>query len=282
MVPTSVRTVTLRGPSPLAGDDVDDAADGVGAVEAAHGPADHLDALDVLGRQVGEIELAVGDVVGLDAVDQHQRVVALGAADAHLGEIADAAAAADGDARQAAQGIDGSAHLLCAQLVARHHRYRIADGVGGSAADGVAGCRRRRAGRALAARSEPGRRQMSAAAAPRAWRPAPRCPAARSAAGQVLAATGAAGQSSPRTRAEYDFVDDERMTPLQQLERSIASGISLEADEHADCLRRTRRHRSGHRRWCSLPPGGHDRHDLSLEHEPSPLRVSVQPRAPRR
>ena len=92
-----------QGALPAAGDDVDDAAHGIGAVEAAHGPADHLDALDVLGRQVGEIELAVGGVVGLDAVDQDQRVVALGAADAHLGEVAEAAAAADGDAGQAAQ-----------------------------------------------------------------------------------------------------------------------------------------------------------------------------------
>ena len=103
-----------RGKRALAasGDDVDDAADGVGAVEAAHGPANHLDALDVLGREVGEVELAVGGVVGLDAVDQHQRVVALGAADAHLREVADAAAAADGDAGQAAQGIGGVADLL--------------------------------------------------------------------------------------------------------------------------------------------------------------------------
>ena len=59
----------------VAGDDVDDTAHRIRAVEAAHGPADHLDALDILGRQVGEVELAIGDVVGLDAVDQHQRVV---------------------------------------------------------------------------------------------------------------------------------------------------------------------------------------------------------------
>ena len=93
-------------------DDVDDAAHGVGAVEAAHGAADHLDALDVLGGEVGEVELAVGGVVGLDAVDQDQRVVALGAADAHLREIAEAAAAADGDAGQAAQGLGGVPDLL--------------------------------------------------------------------------------------------------------------------------------------------------------------------------
>ena len=152
-----------------AGDDVDDAADGVGAVEAAHGPADHLDALDVLGRQVGEVELAVGDVVGLDAVDQHQRVVALGTADAHLREVADAAAAADGDARQAAQGVGGIAHLLGAQLLAGHHRDGVADGVGRDAADAVAGrrtvggCRRRRCGaagrRARGARTRRGERR---------------------------------------------------------------------------------------------------------------------------
>src|SRR5262249_2979747 len=102
----------------LAGDDVDDAAHGIGAVEAAHGAADDLDALDVLGRQVGEVELAVRQVVGLDAVDQHQRVVALRTADAHLREVADPTAAIDRDARQATQGFGRGAYLGRPQLLA--------------------------------------------------------------------------------------------------------------------------------------------------------------------
>src|SRR6476660_2288152 len=55
------------------------------------------------------------------------------------------------------------------------------------------------------------------------------------------------------------------LTPLQDVERGIALDISLEADEHADCLRRTRRRESDHRRCCCLPPAGHDRHDPTLE-----------------
>ncbi len=128
-----------EGALAAAGDDVDDAAHGVGAVEAAHGAADHLDALDVLGGKIGEIELAVGGVVGLDAVDQHQRLVALGAADAHLREIAEAAAAVDGDAGQAAQRLGGMPHLLGAQLLAGDDRDRIADGVAGNAGDRALG-----------------------------------------------------------------------------------------------------------------------------------------------
>ena len=120
-------------------DDVDDAAHGVGAVEAAHGPADDFNALDVLGRQIGEIELAVGGVIGLDAVDEDERVVALGAADAHLREIAEAAAAADGDAGEAAQGLGGVSHLLGAQLLAGDDGHGIADGVGGNAANRAVG-----------------------------------------------------------------------------------------------------------------------------------------------
>ena len=116
-----------------AGGDVDHAADGVGAVERAHRPADDLDALDVVGRQVGEVELAVGGVVGLHAVDQHQRVVALGAADAHLREIAVGAGAADGDARQAAECVRHLAHLLALQILARDDGDGVADACRGNA-----------------------------------------------------------------------------------------------------------------------------------------------------
>ncbi len=122
-------------PLPAPRDDVDHAAHRIGAVEAAHGPANDLDALDVVGGEVGEIELAVGGVVGLDAVDQDQRVVALGTADAHLRDIAETAAAAHRDAGQAAQRLGRVADLPRAQLLAGDDRHRVADRVGGNAGD---------------------------------------------------------------------------------------------------------------------------------------------------
>ena len=70
----------------LAGDDVDDAAHGVGAIDRALRPAQDLDALDIVERDGGEVELVVGGrrVVDADAVDQHQRVAGLAAAQAHF------------------------------------------------------------------------------------------------------------------------------------------------------------------------------------------------------
>ena len=159
--PPSVRTRHGQRPLAAPGDDVDDAAHGVGAVEAAHGTADHLDALDVLGGEVGEVELAVGGVVGLDAVDEHQRLVALRAADAHLRQVAEAAAAVDGDAGQAAQRLGGMAHLLGAQLLAGHHRHRVADGIGGNAGHGALGTVRRHALGLPGGSGRPGARSLS-------------------------------------------------------------------------------------------------------------------------
>jgi hypothetical protein len=46
----------------------------------------------------------------------------------------------------------------------------------------------------------------------------------------------------------YDFNDDKRMAPLQQLERSIASGTSLGANEQADGVGRSGGARSTHLR----------------------------------
>jgi len=47
---------------------------------------------------------------------------------------------------------------------------------------------------------------------------------------------------------DFDFTDDERMAPLQQLERSIVSGASSGANEHADGVRRSGGARSTHLR----------------------------------
>ena len=54
-------------------DDLDHAADRVGAVERALRSAHHFDALDVLQRHLRQIE-AAAKRVGADAVDQDERV----------------------------------------------------------------------------------------------------------------------------------------------------------------------------------------------------------------
>lgn len=98
----------------LLGDDRDHAAHRVRAVERGLRAAQHLDALDVRGQQPAEIILAVLRRVRLDAVDQDQRVAALGAADADLRDAARPAGAVDGDAGQRAQrvgDVDGLAAL---------------------------------------------------------------------------------------------------------------------------------------------------------------------------
>ena len=74
-------------------DDVDDAAHGVRAVERRLRSAQHLDALDVGEDERREVELAPGRdrVVDPDAVDHHQGVAHVAAADAHGLDVARAA-----------------------------------------------------------------------------------------------------------------------------------------------------------------------------------------------
>src|SRR5207245_2506966 len=79
-------------------DDVDDAADRVGAVERRLGPADHLDALDQVGRDVGQVGLSGRRALDPDAVDEDLDLVGVGAPDADVGELAEASRAADLDA----------------------------------------------------------------------------------------------------------------------------------------------------------------------------------------
>ena len=55
----------------------------------------------ILGREIGEIEFSVSGSIRLDAVDKHESVRGFSPADANLREVADAATAADRNARQA-------------------------------------------------------------------------------------------------------------------------------------------------------------------------------------
>jgi len=75
-------TVAEKGTRALLGDDVDHAADGVGAVERGLGAADDLDALDQVGRDVGEVRLTDRRARHADAVHENQHLARVGAADA--------------------------------------------------------------------------------------------------------------------------------------------------------------------------------------------------------
>ena len=63
-----------RGALALLGEDLDHGADGVGAVEGAAGPLYDLDAVDIIDREVSEVEVAAR-AVDANAVDEHQRMV---------------------------------------------------------------------------------------------------------------------------------------------------------------------------------------------------------------
>ncbi len=59
-----------------ASEDLDDASHRIRSVQHTHRPAHHLDAVDVVGRQMREIDAAAG-VVQRDAIEQHLHVIAL-------------------------------------------------------------------------------------------------------------------------------------------------------------------------------------------------------------
>ena len=78
----------LPGFARLLGDDVDDTADGIGAVKCRHGAADHLDPLDHAKGHRGVVEVATAPqgIGGGEAfaIHQHQGVFARHAANADI------------------------------------------------------------------------------------------------------------------------------------------------------------------------------------------------------
>src|SRR5690606_40137840 len=76
-------------------DDVDHAADRVRAEQGGARSLDDLDALDELGRDVLDGRATDGAGVDAHAVDQHERVIALGAAHEHGRRLARTALAPD-------------------------------------------------------------------------------------------------------------------------------------------------------------------------------------------
>ncbi len=116
----------MRRLTALAGDDVDDAAHRVRAVERRLRPAQHLDALDVDGGEIAEIERAVGRrrIADAHAVDQHQGLAGVGAAQADLGHGADAAGFVDVEAGDAAQDVGEAFRSEFRDLGAGDDRHR--------------------------------------------------------------------------------------------------------------------------------------------------------------
>jgi len=108
-------------------DDVDNAADGARTVEPALRPAQNFDLLDIFGREVREVELAVEGVVGFNAIDEHEGVIAFGAAQAHLRQSSRTTRTADEHAGQAADRFGPVAHLALTQLLTGDDRDGRAD-----------------------------------------------------------------------------------------------------------------------------------------------------------
>lgn len=87
------------------GDQVDHAGQRVRAVEARLRPTKNLDPRDVAGQKRREIRLALIRARDVDAIQQDERVVALGAADAHLGEATGRAGPVDRQTRHLTQNV---------------------------------------------------------------------------------------------------------------------------------------------------------------------------------
>ena len=96
------------------------------AIEAGLRPAQQLDALDVVERDVGEVVLAVRDRIRRHAVDHDQEMIRLGAAHAELRERATRAGLADRDAGKGAHRVGKLREAARADFLAGHHGDRRA------------------------------------------------------------------------------------------------------------------------------------------------------------
>jgi hypothetical protein len=108
----------------LAGEDLDDAADRVRAVERRARPAHHLDAVDLLERNDLEGRAAERGGADPNAVDQQQRVIGVGAADEHRALLAEPAGTVDFDAGEIGEQILHREHLARFDVGTRQHRDR--------------------------------------------------------------------------------------------------------------------------------------------------------------
>ena len=105
-------------------DDVDDAGQRIAAVHGGIGPARDFHALhvgDVERREVERAAARVGGVVDAHAVDQHQRVVRVGAAHVQRARAATPADLVDVHAGHAAQQVRELGRLLDVEILALEH-----------------------------------------------------------------------------------------------------------------------------------------------------------------
>ena len=119
----------LGRPGAGLGDDVDDAADRVRAIEPALRAAQDLDAVDVGGEELREIERAVGRarIADIDAVDEHLGMIGVGAAHEDRGHAARTAGLHDIQAGHVLQHLGQGALLLSLDLVAGDDRDAAAE-----------------------------------------------------------------------------------------------------------------------------------------------------------
>ena len=135
VLPTSQAMRGANAAAIAAGEDLDHAADRVGAVQARTRAAHDLDAVDHVDRQVLERRQAGGRRADADAVDQHQHVVGFGAAHEQRGQLARRRPGWRRDAGAAAQQVGQRARLAAFDLLAvdhLHRRQRVIDGDGGA------------------------------------------------------------------------------------------------------------------------------------------------------
>src|SRR6202158_2048650 len=102
----------LERAAAFGGDEIDDSADRRRAVERTPRAAHDLDAVKIVAGQAGKVEGASRAAVGVDAVDQDQRLGRTRAANRDVGLVARRPALVDLDAGDLAQHIAGGVNLL--------------------------------------------------------------------------------------------------------------------------------------------------------------------------
>ncbi len=114
----------LQRPLACLGDDVDHAADGIGAVQARLRPTQHFDAGDVAGQILADIRgiRGRGRIGDVDAVDDHLGVIGIGAAHEQRGLATQAAALFHEQAGHGFQGVGQTAFLAGIDIGGGHHR----------------------------------------------------------------------------------------------------------------------------------------------------------------
>src|SRR5262249_14084777 len=108
----------------LACEDLDDAADGVRAVQARARTAHDLDPIDLIDWQVLKRRRARRYPADAETVDEHQRLVGLGAAYENRADLAEPAGIGYLDTRKAIEQVLNRTRLQALDIIARDHGDR--------------------------------------------------------------------------------------------------------------------------------------------------------------